>query len=185
MTVQTLKSVRTAEKFTMFWAKVTEMASKLGVDEPELPRKRKTPQRFESGAEEGHFPLTVEDKFRQNFFEALDLIVSSIESRFDQPGYKVYRNLQQLLVKAANKEDFHTGRELEKVTDFYGQDFATRQLDCQLDILSTSIPGSQHDVVSVLDYLKTLPEPQKVLLSEVYKLAKLVLVMPATNAVSE
>ena len=174
MTVQTLKSVRTAEKFTMFWAKVTEMASKLGVDEPELPRKRKTPQRFESGAGEG-----------LNFFEALDLIVSSIESRFDQPGYKVYRNLQQLLVKAAKKEDFHTGSELEIVTDFHGQDFVTRQLDCHLDILSTSIPGSQHDVVSVLDYLKTLPEPQKALLSEVYKLAKLILVMPATNAVSE
>ena len=185
MTVQTLKSVRTAEKFTLFWTKVTELASKLGVDEPKLPRKRKAPQRFEGGAGESHFPITVEDKFRQNFFEALDLIVSSIESRFDQPGYKVYRNLQQLLVKAANKEDFHMGSELELVTDFYGQDFATRQLDCQLDILSTSIPGSQHDVVSVMDYLKTLPEPQKALLSEVYKLAKLIIVMPATNAVSE
>lgn len=105
------------------------------------------------------------------------------ESRFDQLGYKVYKNLQQLLVKAANKEDI--GSEFEFVTDFYGQDFAIRQLDCQLNILSTNIPGSQHDVVSVLNYLKILPDTQKMLLSEIYKLAKLIVVMSATNSVSE
>ena len=53
MTDQTL-SVRTAEKFTLFWNK-TEMASKGGVNEPELPRKRKTLKRLESGAGEGDF----------------------------------------------------------------------------------------------------------------------------------
>ena len=166
MTVQALKSVRTAEQFTLFWTKVTDMAEKLDVNEPQLPRKRKTTERFGSRpGGESHFPATVEDKFRQIFFEALDLIVTSIESRFDQPGYKVYKNLQQLLVKAANREDM--GSEFEFVTDFYGQDFATRQLDCQLNILSTNIPGSQQDVVSVLNYLKTLPDTQKMLLSEV------------------
>jgi len=38
------------------------MARKLGIDEPQLPRKRKTPQRFESGA--GHFLITVEDNHK-------------------------------------------------------------------------------------------------------------------------
>ena len=34
MTVRTLQSVRNAEKFVLFWTKVTTMASAIGVDDP-------------------------------------------------------------------------------------------------------------------------------------------------------
>ena len=33
------------------------------------------------------------------YFEALELLVNGLKSRFDQPGYKIYTNLENLLFK--------------------------------------------------------------------------------------
>ena len=41
MTVQTIKSVRTDDMFDLFWGKVTQTATSLGINDPQLPRCRK------------------------------------------------------------------------------------------------------------------------------------------------
>ena len=61
---------------------------KWNVEEPLLPRKRKMPKRFEQGMGEASFHTTAKDLYRQAYFEAIDLAVSSIKDRFEQPGYK-------------------------------------------------------------------------------------------------
>ena len=88
MTVCTLQSVRNAEMFELFWTKVTKMASDVNVNDPVLPRQRKTPRRYDYGTAEGDFPTDVQALYRPIFFEALDLVISGIKARFDQPGYK-------------------------------------------------------------------------------------------------
>lgn len=57
------------------------------------------------------------EHYKRIYFEALDLIVSSIKNRFDQPGYHVYCKLEELLLKAASGVDYE--EELVFVTDFY------------------------------------------------------------------
>lgn len=49
-----------------------------------------------------------------NTAEAIDLAITSIQDHFDQPGYPIYRNLETLLLKAVNKEDYSV--ELQEVT---------------------------------------------------------------------
>ena len=49
MTVKTLQSLRTDSNFDLFWTKAETARQKLDVNEPELPRKRKLPTRFEDG----------------------------------------------------------------------------------------------------------------------------------------
>ena len=72
------------------------------------------------------------------------------------------------------------------VIDFYKDDFSEGQLKMQLEILSSNIPhSSSHNLSSVLQYLRSLNSSQQALMSEVCKLAALVIVMPATNATSE
>lgn len=184
MTVHTLKSIRSDEKFLLFWKVIKQKASSLNVNEPTLPRKRKRPRRYEDGASDGDFPESVEDLYRRTYFEALDLIVCGIEERFDQPGYKVYSNLEDLLVKAVKKENYD--EELKFVVEFYKDDFNQDQLSMQLAVLSSNISSdSAQDLKSILQYLQNLSEAQRLLLSEVCTLASLVIVMPATNAVSE
>ena len=54
------------------------MASTIGVDDPVLPRQRKTPRRYDPGmaAGEGETPTDVQALYRSIFFEALDLVIS-------------------------------------------------------------------------------------------------------------
>ena len=55
-----------------------------------------------------------------------------------------------------------------------------------LNIMATDLPAdTEADLHSLLRYLRELSEPQRVLLSQVCKVVSLILVMPATNAVSE
>ena len=110
--------------------------------------------------------------------------MSGIKTCFDQPGYKLYSNLEALLVKAAKKEKYD--EEFQFVIEFYKDDFDHNQLNMQLGILSSNIPcESAQDLHSVIKYLQELSHAQRSLLSEVCTIASLILVVPATNAVSE
>ena len=184
MTIRTLQSICSDVNFQLFWSLINQKASSLDIDEPVLPRQRKRPRRYEDGASEGDFPESVESLYRHTYYEALDLIVSGIKARFDQPGYKLYSNLEALLVKVAKKEKYD--EEFQFVIEFYKDDFDHNQLNMQLGILFSNIPReSAQDLHSVIKYLQELSHAQRSLLSEVCTLASLILVMPATNAVSE
>ncbi len=56
----------------------------------------------------------------------------------------------------------------------------------QLNVMSSNFPSEYEiSLKSIIAYFRELSEPQRALLSQVCKLVHLVLVMPATNAVSE
>ena len=82
MVVNTLKAMRSDEAFELFWKYVTDMAMSLEVEDPVLPRKRKTPNRLTDvgsmGAETEYFPSTPIELYRQLYFEALDSATSCI-----------------------------------------------------------------------------------------------------------
>ena len=70
------------------------------------PRKRKSPNykslndyvEGQSSKAQPYFPSSSKEHYRAIFFEVLDLIINSIQSRFDQPSFKVFLNLQSLLI---------------------------------------------------------------------------------------
>ena len=65
-----------------------------------IPRHRKVPRRFETGSAEAEFPSSPSSHYRRIYYEGLDLIINCVRNRFEQFGYKVYQQLQDLL-KAA------------------------------------------------------------------------------------
>ena len=113
--------MRSDEMFKLFFLHVDHLRERTNTEEPILPRKRRAPLRFEVGEGDSYHSPTVEDHFRKHYFEALDLAVSSIQDRFNQPGYAVYQNLEELLLKSVNKKDFSSN--LNAVIEFYGDDF--------------------------------------------------------------
>ena len=147
-----------------------------------IPRKRRPCKRYDSGSSEGDRPGNVQDMYRRIFFEALDLIICGIQT---QPGYQVYCMLENLLLKAANKENFD--EELQFVTEFYGDDLNIDQLRLHLDIMSQNLPkfNGRYTLQCVVVYLRDLTPIQRVLVSHVCTLVSLILVLPATNATSE
>ena len=106
LTVTTLSKMRTDEGFHSFFATVKSLCTTVGAEQPSLPRKRKVPRRIDNGSGDSYSSATIEEHYRQQYFEAVDLAVESIKDRFDQLGYAVYCNLEELLVKGASGRDF-------------------------------------------------------------------------------
>jgi len=98
----------------------------------------------------------------------------------------MYATCEQLLVKAANNENFED--ELQNFTQFYGSDFDPSVLETQLNTLPFCFSpnvGNMETFRDVLKQVKAFSKGHKLVVSEVVKLLKLIMVMPATNAVSE
>ena len=116
--------------------KVLYLAEKLEVSEPALPHRRKVPKRLEYGTAAHEYPSTAEDHFRQIYYEVLDLVISCITDRFDQPGYCIYNKVQNLILKAAKQQDYQI--KLDFIIDYYGNDFDVALLKTHLEILLAS-----------------------------------------------
>ena len=131
----------------------------------------------------------MKDYYRTVYYEALDLVVEGITDRFEQPGYQIYRNLEDLLLKACKGQDFEA--ELDFVCDFYAKDVKKLDLQTQLPLLRVmmmELHASDASKLTIKDIVKSvhgISEVQKVSLGHVWVLFKLLLVMLATNASSE
>ena len=101
LTRSTLLLMRTDDNYELFWARLLKLHDEFAVGEPTMPRKRKAPARYEDGAASSEFPSCPKAYYKQIYYETLDLIVSFILQRFDQPGFRTYRTLQDLILNAA------------------------------------------------------------------------------------
>lgn len=111
-------------------------------------------------------------------------MISSIQERFDQPGYVVYSNLEELLLKAANGKDYSS--ELDYVTEFYGSDFDKIELSTPLQILSSNlsdeIPSCETiSLLEILTFVRNLSKGQRAFFKQV---CWIILFMPSTNVSS-
>jgi hypothetical protein len=165
------------------------MQEEFGVQQASLPRKRKVPRHIEIGTGEGYYPATPKEYYSQQYFECLDFIVSAIKDRFDQPGYKALQQLENLLVKAARGEEY--AAELASVADRYGDDLVPSSLETQLQSVvvqsafSSRSPNEKPTLSDVKATIVALSPAQRVAISEVCTVLKLIMVIPATNAISE
>lgn len=184
LTCDTLSGLRKDEEFSTFWKEVMKKQSKVDVTEPALPRRRKAPSRLEVGTGTPHFPANVEQYYKALYFEALDLLISCIKDRFDQPGYRVYCNLEALILNAANGIPLDEDR-FNDIMQLYASDLNEPLLKSQLLILQTHFASAPMPVrfSSIREFLINFETFS--LLSEVFNLMKLILVLPATNATSE
>ena len=184
LTIKTLQHMRTSESFKNFFETLKVLCSQFNVEAPVLPRKRRAPKRIEIGEGECYHVDDIEDYYRVQYYEAIDLAIAGITNRFDQPGYTIYSNLESVLVKTANQNDYST--ELQQVVSFY-EDFDKPLLETQLQIFSSKYVDatSKVSLKEIFDYLRTLTEDQRVFFSQVNHLAKLILIMPASNVASE
>ena len=148
--------------------------------------------RFESGNAPPEFPESPKLHYRQLYFNSLDIVIACIKARFDQPGYSIYSKMESVLLKAANNQEFL--EELNTVSKFYNNDIDCRLLKIQLQTLSTHFQNTstpvncdphrpKNDFKDLKNFLINLTSAQRQLFSEF--LFKMMLLAPATNAVSE
>ena len=162
LTVKTLEAMRTEENFNLFWQKVERTRDQLDVDEPQLARRRKVPREAEQGKAPAEFAMVPKDEYRRVYFEALDLAVTSIKSRFDQGGFRTFSNLEQLLIKACRGLSIE--KELEVVCTFFYNDFNKEDLQAELatfqQLYHSTAQNEPPSVESIKTALLTLSSAQ-------------------------
>ena len=156
----------------------------MSVDPATLPQKCKAPVHYDISSSAGSHRGTSEDHHRKIYFEALDLAIACIKGHFDQPGYEKYRNLEEVLMVTTNGKTYTS--QFEAVCEFYGEDLDKGLLSVQLLSLDSFFTGK--DKATIADCIAgicSMTTAQCALFSEVWKVAHLVLIMPATNAAGE
>ena len=140
LTVQTLEGIRNDRDYNIFYKRVEKSAGKIkAVSKPSLPWKRNTPnysilQLVEGHkSEEPHHPKTVHATYKAIYNEATDTIINSIQDRFEQPGFKVLGQVEQLFLKFVNNE-YHSD-EIKTIESIFRRDYDHDSLITELQLL--------------------------------------------------
>ena len=82
---KTLTKDRHEASFEQFWELTIQNKEQYNIDDAVLPRKRKTPARFEPGSESSHhFPDTPKDQYKRMYFEACNqcyFVINAIKKK--------------------------------------------------------------------------------------------------------
>ena len=89
----------------MFWEDIMTKKNHLDIGDLILPRQRKLLKKFDK-PDTYHFPSTPKELFRNIYFEVYDQTDNGIKERSNQPDYRIYVNLQELILKTFNEEEF-------------------------------------------------------------------------------
>ena len=148
LTIKTMQGMRNDRDFDLFYETVTKSASSIDfVSTPTAPRKRNRPKydilQFLEGnprcSGEAYYPETAHAHFKAIYFEAIDVIVSSIKERFEQPAFKIFTEMGQLLLKSISKKPAE--EEMKTVKASFCDDFDDQSLPCELELLPTIFRG--------------------------------------------
>ena len=143
--VKTLLKDRTDTLFSLFWARIlqrktTEIQT---IEDPKLPRKEVGEQ------DTHHFPETPKDHYRRIYFNAIDTVTQYITTRLEQEGFKIYVNIQELLLKSFASEPCDT--ELAEVLKMYSEDLDSFKSKGQLLLLPQTAESMGFDLTSGFD----------------------------------
>ena len=81
-----------------------ETAKDLGVEEPKLDRKQKVTPKLKDSIKPIRNYSSISEMHKDLYYQALETIISNIKNRFQQEGYEMVMNLENLLLKSANNQ---------------------------------------------------------------------------------
>ena len=191
LTEETLENMRNEISLKLFFDLVVKKAADIPkIDDPALPRKHNRPNysilSYVDGhkSAEAHHPTTVEEHYSELYYEAIDNIKQAIMTRFNQPSFKVFSTMEQLLLRGMEEDDISV--EIAESQKIYGEDVNFGSLSSELQSLKTILNGDKpshiHDIVKTL---KSRDCTTWLLIPSVIKVIELLLVMAATSATAE
>lgn len=162
------------------------------IEDPVLPRQTQVPRRLQHGNCEQHYFQSVEDLYRVQCSEAIDVCLLAINERFDQQAFSVLSNVETALISAANGLDYDLN---DVVTKLYKDDCDFEQLIIELNLLKGVINQRLPEVkkVTSIDTITSLfctdeeaPQPQiNLALPNVVRLLQIYLLAPMSAASAE
>lgn len=120
----------------MFYKCATSESENL-TDIPTLPRQRNVSRRIDHGSNDHTF-LSTEEYFRQQYFEALDILICQLDQRFDQKDLKVLEEIEKLLIGCCNNA-YGDVNPSEELMELYQREINFQNLQVQLAMLATGL----------------------------------------------
>ena len=83
-------------------------------------------------------------------------MINGIEARFDQEDFKIYANLQEVILRSFNEND--NAEQLKKIAAMYKGDFDEFSLETQLKLLPSIARNANYQAgkIDIADALKIL-----------------------------
>ena len=133
---------------------------------------------------ESHHPVTAEDYYRPFYFEAIDSIVQALISRFEQPSFKAFCTMEQVLLKGIEGED--ASDEIEKMRKIFGDDVDVTLLSTELEVLKSIFKKNKPShTLEIIEVLKQCDRDNWLIILSALKLVKLLLIVAPTTATAE
>ena len=185
-TLQSLKNSRTND-FEKFWDTVTSAASQLELPEPEIPRLRKAPKRYETNSSP-HSYSSPQEYYRRIFYEVLDTAITAVEERFPSETMDFLKKVENFLVK---KEETSTADDavVQEILALYKDDkFEKDRLilhrDMMIDQMKIHNAKKPENLSEVVQFLRGNLN-SAAFIAEIFKLVRIVLTIPISTAVCE
>ena len=193
LVIQSLQKMRNEDDFKNFYDTINKYKASIEpVDPPTLPRKRKRPKNYsilqyvfgyEGSAKNDYYPETPFDHYKLIYLEAVDTIISAIKGRFEQPAFKRFMNVEQLIFKAAKKLD--VTEELKILESDLSGDFDAHQLKSELDLLPVIFKELPTNFDDVCKTLQAMDKEKRTLIDNIWTIVRIVLTSGATSATPE
>lgn len=179
-------TMRSDHGFTTLWQSVVSEADSLDVNPPVLPRVRRIPRRLDDNGSGQHEDQCVEDVYRRLYFASVDAAISCLSNRFQNPSFQLSRAIESTFIEVVN-----TGQvpELQAISNHYGDDINAFRLKLHLEMMGDICRSAQQpvqitDIAQVVQLFRD-NEGWSLMLSEVVKLLRLFLTLPATSCTAE
>ena len=187
--VSHLKSLRTEAQFDAFYDQALMQSTTL-TEEPQLPHYRKLPKKLDE-CDCPHRYTSPKDKYRHDYFEMLELATGEIERRFEQPDFVQIKEIESLLLKAANGKKVEVIPEL--VSKFLENDVDAERLKVQLLMVADMIKIALVDRMAVKEItnVRTIADAMqqseiyKGMLTEIDKILRIYFTFPVSSATAE
>ena len=137
-------------KFETVWQKSIDDAKKLEIEEPVVPRKRKVPKRLQFLMSHEHVFKSPKELYSSKFFEIFDQMIVSLKGRFDTESGHFFKFLESFAIGESS--------DVEKITDFYQNDFDKKRLISDRDLFLNLVEKSKKTVKNLNDIVKFLHE---------------------------
>ena len=181
-----------AELYTATEERVNDM--KTDIEPPRIPRVTRPPKRLEQHpSAPGGVVMDAKTSLRRQYYETVDTVANKLQRRFDQPDLKKLERLENLFKNDADISPESVKAELgvygiraeaseEQSRDIY-PDLLAAQMQCaRACALFKNEAGTISELCETIDAQGAV---SKAMLSEVCKLAQLVMTVPVSAATAE
>ena len=187
-----ISQLRSDDSFKQFFPTVVDEAQQY-TGEPSVPRYRQPPKTIDGGTAPHRF-ASAEDYYRSLYFQAVDLVSEQINTRFSQNSLSVPKDMETLLIEAANRDGVVDVAIPNSIQTMYCNDVNFEKAKIQLQMLSDVVKvykTSQGLRVQQVTSVRTIAEIMngvpmaKETFSEVDYLLRIYFTIPVTTCTAE